>query len=72
MANDADVIHRLAVADRLRVAAGVIDDAAAGRVDKRAALARVVDVLSIIVRQLLTELIHGNHAPAGTGNHPND
>ena len=63
--NVVDNLHQLQVSDRLRVAAGVLDDAAAGRVDRTRAIARVLDILSLTVRHLITELLHGGqHHPS--------
>lgn len=52
----ADPLTELCVADRLRVAAGVLDDASAGRVDRHKALVRVLHIISLAVRVLITEV----------------
>jgi hypothetical protein len=54
-----DELKHLAVSDRLRVAAGLIDDAVAGRIDRYTAIKRVLDIVSLAVRTLIKELYRG-------------
>lgn len=52
----ADMLEQLALSDRLRVAAGLIDDAAAGRTDRVQAMVRVLDILTLCMRSIAMEL----------------
>ena len=61
--NALDELKQLCVADRLRVAAGVLDDATAGRIDRHKAIVRVLQIISLIVRTLIRELYRGGNFP---------
>lgn len=58
-----DQLKQLCVADRLRVAAGVLDDAAAGRIDRHKAILRVLHIVSLVVRTLMREIYRGSVLP---------
>jgi hypothetical protein len=55
-----EYLRRLHVADRLRVAAALVDDAAAERTPRARALVRVVEILADIVSQLAPEILRAD------------
>lgn len=59
-----DQLKQLCVADRLRVAACVLDDASAGRIDRGKALTRVLHIVSLSVRTIVKELYRARHSAA--------
>ena len=58
-----DAIQKLHAAARLRVAAGLLDDVAAGRTPRAQGIARVVDMLTLVIRSLVPEIMRGPNNP---------
>lgn len=54
-----DALMKLSAAERLRVAAALVDDVAAGRTDRVLGLVRVIDIVSLVIRSLASELARG-------------
>jgi len=55
-----DELNRLHIADRLRVAANLLDDVRHERIPRAAGIVRVVEILASIITQLMPEILRAH------------